>query len=193
MTKIAFLDLETTGLDPLRHTITEVGLILPEGEEIQAWIKLEQNELAEAEPQALKINHYYDRRIEAEDRENPDHKWTSVIALSHRREFALSLCEDLQDCILAGCNVKFDQQFLEIWMREQGVVPVWDYRVLDVPTYAAGVHNAITARVEDQIEPPFSTAKICNALGIESDEGLAHSALYDAQLGQRIWNEARSK
>lgn len=57
MTKLAFIDTETTGLDPDRHGIWEVALIIGEREHV--W-QFPIHETA-ADPFALKLNGYWDR------------------------------------------------------------------------------------------------------------------------------------
>ena len=56
---LAFIDTETTGLDPDRHSIWEVGLITPDGDEHLWQFPVEE---MSADPFALEIGRYWERR-----------------------------------------------------------------------------------------------------------------------------------
>lgn len=177
---IVFCDLETTGLDPNRHAIVEIALI--KGEEVyDKWIKLTVQELAVAESIALKVNQYWARVQDVEDDRVVDSGNFPRVYYS-RQEAAYDIAQFTDGCILAGNNVKFDQQFLEVWLRKHGACPTWDYHVLDVPTYAAGFLTASSASAK----PPFKSSFISQALRVpEPDE--AHTAMGDALWSKRIW------
>lgn len=182
---IVFCDLETTGLDPARHTICEIGLIKG-NETLDKFLELTPAEMKVADSAALKINRFFERRGpegglpygEVLERGGMEYK-------DLRQELALSVAIMTDGCILAGNNVKFDQQFLEAWLRRHGACPTWDYHVLDVPTFAAGVLYACGV----YIDPPYKSSKISSNLDIlEPDE--AHTALGDAQWAKRVYEVA---
>lgn len=189
--EIVFLDLETTGLDPDRHTITEIGLILPIYPlKLGYWVCLTDEEISVADTCALQVNHYQHRTLNRPGS-------LGLINHSNRGPAARRIAYLTDKSILAGCNVKFDQVFLEKWLRRHGACPTWDYHVLDVPTYVAGVlnerrrvllaqHKRGVKAPYDELKPPYTTKHICEALGLEMPEE-AHTALGDARLAKQMW------
>lgn len=193
MSGLVFLDLETTGLVyGSHHTITEIGMVLPDGKELAFWVALTPEELAAADPIALKINQYYSRAY-------GDRPGYRTIDIDNRHYWAKHLAVVTEGCVFAGNNVAFDVQWLALWMRQNGACPVWDYHVCDVPTYAAGVLNerrrSLLAENKrgvkasyPHIDPPFKSKMISDALGVKEPEGAeAHSAIADARWSQSIW------
>jgi hypothetical protein len=59
VTALVFVDTETTGLDPDRHEVYEIGLIDGNGAELHLWIS--DAPLQTADPIALRIGRYYER------------------------------------------------------------------------------------------------------------------------------------
>lgn len=201
MTDIVFLDLETTGVRPEIHAIIEIGMVLPPDRTSAAidpdweiWIQLTEEELGNADSDALKVNGY--NRIARkrdykyyEESSSGDVTYRQTVRFNNRHSLALDIAEHLDGALLAGNNVKFDQQFLELWLRRHGACPTWDYRVLDVPTYAAGVWNGMRAPDEVLIKPPFSSAKVAKAFNVPEPEE-AHTALGDALWAKRLYEAA---
>lgn len=170
---IVFTDIETTGLDPQRHTITEIAMIKGDIERCCA-IELWPNELAEADSMALSINGHYKLNRYSESK---------FVPAKDRMSLALEIAVWTDGCILAGNNVKFDQQFLEAWLRNQGQCPSWNYHVLDVPTFAAGVWGLT--------DVPFTSRKVSELFDVPEPQGAeAHTALADAMWSKRLWEEA---
>lgn len=198
---IVYLDLETTGVEYWRHTIFEIGLIFPGGREYEIWIQPTADELAIADTNALRVNNY--NRLFQDRESGPWHSIEGGIDSyivrdsDRKRGLAAMLARKLDSVLLAGCNVKFDQEFLEAWLRRYGACPTWDYHVLDIPTYAAGVYNAKTRHVKKGaslglIPPPFSTRKLGEAFKIPEPEE-AHTALGDARWGKQLYEAAVSE
>lgn len=185
---IVFTDIETTGLDPNRHAITEIAMIREDKEELVAWIELNEQELKVAESVALKINGYYERVeessfIPAKDVISTDKsEWTNP-----RQELADRIARLTAGCVLAGNNIKFDQQFLEVWLRKHGACPVWDYHVLDVPTFAAGVAQARGHR----LDPPYKSGKVSKVFDV-SEPDVVHTARGDAVWSKQLYERAMS-
>lgn len=188
MKKLVFVDIETTGLDPIDHDIIEIGLIEEDGKECSWWIELFPAELSVATSQALTINHYYERKKNSGSYESKDRLHVVIRATREEREkFARKFATLTDGCVLAGFNVKFDQQFLELWLRRSGAAPTWNYHVLDVATYAAGV----AAGVGYYVPPPYGSRSTAELLQMPpQDETEQHTALGDARYSLAMWKRA---
>lgn len=179
---VVFVDTETTGLDPNRHTLWEVAII--EGEsEFLFQRELTPQELADADPQALWVNRYYQRQRSVLD----------------RRDMAKMIAEALAGKVLAGIGPWFDARFLQSFLRRNGQALVIDHRLVDCKTLAVGalLNDGVTRSAEEREardrlqEPPFETRDVATALGI--DRGEAHTALADARLAQKFYEFAMGR
>lgn len=155
----AFLDIETTGLDPVVHDALEVAYILePEGEIVNVSLPFVQEN---ADPKALEINGWGKRPF---------------APFMPPKGFALKLQHDLKDRIIIGNNVQFDMGFLREFLRKQGVGgPTWYYNVVDIKAIAGGACGKL---------PPWDTAELCELIGTDPpDATVVHTA-----LGDTVWN-----
>lgn len=157
----AFIDIETTGLNLIKHEIIEIGCVLTNAElevieEFELKIKPENIEVAD--PVALKINHY-----------NPDN-WQAAQSLAESMKI-LSL--KVKDCIMVGQNVAFDSGFLEYAFAQTGISNTMHYHKLDTISLAwAKLHS------RPDIEH-FSLRELCKHFEIKNDQ--AHTGLGDAR------------
>src|SRR5690606_34858754 len=117
---IVFVDCETTGLDPGRHEIWELALIVDDEEHV--WTM--DVDLSKADPDALRVGRYYERERER-GAGIPFEVATEVWYLTTNRA-------------LVGINPAFDAAFLTRFLRSHGCVPKWHYHVIDVKAVAAG-------------------------------------------------------
>lgn len=214
MSGVCFVDTETTGLDPDRHAIWEVGLITPNGDQ-HVW----QFPVAEieADPFALDIGQWWDRRW------GTDNDVPAINALydahtdkSRRKNFPADgraikpgkdWCRHFQRLTaglhLAGAVVSFDEERLRRLLRSQGVLPRWHYHLIDVEALAAGyVVGQFTAIQEcgsnpdadgpTQEEamraiPPWNSNDLSRAVGVDPDDFDRHTALGDARWAKAIY------
>ena len=106
--KLAFIDLETTGLSPKKHEILEIGYILAEqvpqegrGPVLRILetfdTKVAPERIGEADPTALKINGYNEEG------------WRGAMPLEKALRY---LAEKTSGAIVVGHNVDFDLGFL---------------------------------------------------------------------------------
>ncbi len=161
MRPLAFVDVETTGLDPQRHEIIELAVLRVEAStlrlEAAQHVRVRPARIADADPEALRLNGY-----------SPD-TWHDAVSVSD----ALRLAKPLFDgALIAGHNVGFDRAFLDAAWRSTAIAPPsMDHHVLDTATLAVPllVAGAI---------PSLSLAPICKCLGIDVAD--PHRALADA-------------
>jgi DNA polymerase III epsilon subunit-like protein len=134
--KIAFIDTETTGLDPLIHEPWEVAVILrtPAGDAERVW-RIEPD-LSTADAQALEINRYRERTSA------PEWRWDD------RKTAIEEMYGALTGAVLVGSNPPFDAGMLASLFGAHYMNPTpWPYRVLDVATLAAGYRYGLGARL----------------------------------------------
>jgi oligoribonuclease (3'-5' exoribonuclease) len=149
MTDVCFVDCETTGLEPDRHAIWEVGLITPYGDEhVWQFPIVEVN----ADPFALDIGQWWDRRW-SDDNDVPllDAVYNAHTDKARRKNFPTqgravppnaTWCRHFRDLVgtshLCGAVVSFDEERLRRLLRSMGVLPRWHYHLIDVEALAAG-------------------------------------------------------
>lgn len=122
---LAITDVETTGLDPQKHEIVEIGLIVVNQntlqilDEFEAKVKPVHIELAN--PQALEVNGY----SEADWRDAKDLKSAMDV-----------YAQKTKDAIFLAHNVTFDWSFIFEAFKKSGVINSMDYHRIDLLTLA---------------------------------------------------------
>jgi DNA polymerase III epsilon subunit-like protein len=162
---IAFLDIETTGLNPLKHEILEVGIVLRDqdpgkaDEEIHFSLPID---LTKADERALEINGFTKRRAALQEIQAAPSEALQV------------LVQTLSDALVVGNNVQFDLRFIEQFLGEAP----WYYSPLDLKAYAAGKCG---------LPQPAST-KFVVELAATKVGKYAHTALADARWNVRVYD-----
>lgn len=169
-TGMAFIDVETTGLDPLEHELLEVAVILTQPDltiEAQFDSKVYPRHLDTALPEALELVGY------------SGEEWQDAPLVHEVLETLQSL---LEGRMLAGHNVAFDEAFLRAAWDEYGRRPQMDYHRLDTaslawPLWSLGLIEGV------------SLHQVCQYLGIEQPR--AHRALDDARASLEAARQLR--
>lgn len=164
--KIIFLDIETTGLDPLRHEILEVAGIERSADPTVADSTIHFarriNEWT-ADAKALEVNRYAERKEE-------------LRRLNLSDDVAKKRIEArFEGALIVGNNVQFDLRFIEIFLG--GKTP-WYYAPLDLKAYAAGMCG---------MTEPASTKFIAELADVPLTKD-AHSALADAWWNRNVYD-----
>jgi len=168
---LAFVDTETTGLDPDLHEIWEVGLIIDDRE----YVWQLPVDLGRADAVALRISHYHECR---------------GTFLTDLREFAEGFADLTRGRHLVGAVPSFDEERLRKLLRANGACPEWHYHLIDVEALAVGyLHgcNADHGRL-DTPKLPWRSDDLSRACGVEppgDDE--RHTALGDARWAKRLY------
>ncbi len=157
---LTVLDVETTGLDPADHRITEVGLI-----------RFEDGEVVEEYGQLVNP----ERPIPAESTEITGISDDDVRDKPTFDEIADEVHQRLQDVGLVAYNLSFDRSFLEMELEQCGY---------EWPDEAPTLDPLIFARqfFKDQHRKDLGT--VCDLLGISLEE--AHRATNDARVTGRV-------
>ena len=169
--KLAFVDLETTGLDPFRHEVTEIGIVLAEqradlfGKQYlellsEHEILLLPLHIETAEAKALEITKYFKR-----DRSKA----------VPQKEGLLQAAALLEGSIFVAQNVAFDWAFLQKAGNEYGVnfEKAVYYHKLDLASMALGKYYHIPELSK------FTLRELTVHFDVVNQD--AHSALADAR------------
>jgi DNA polymerase III epsilon subunit-like protein len=165
----AFLDIETTGLNLIKHEIIEIGCVVtnPELTVLEEFeLKIKPERIEDADPVSLKVNHY-----NVSD-------WKGAYPLDKAMKI-LSL--KVKDCIMVGQNVAFDSGFLEYAFTKTGIANSMHYHKLDTISLAwAKLHN------EPDLEH-FSLRELCLRFDIKNEN--AHTGLGDARATFELYKK----
>ncbi len=168
----AFVDIETTGLNLIKHEIIELGCVITDPslnviEEFE--IKMKPENIETADPVALKVNKYNE-----ED-------WKDAVSF---QEGMKVFSEKVKDCIMIGQNVAFDSGFIEYAFNKLDILNPMHYHKLDTISIAwAKMHN-------DPTLERFSLREMCERFGIKNDK--AHTGLSDARATYELYKKLMS-
>lgn len=181
MAPLAFVDCETTGLDPDRHQVWEVGLVLADSDELD---NVDEHvwhlpvHLRRADPMALRISGFRQRHGVRDEVINLD-------------VFAPQLAQLTDGAHLVGAVPSFDEERLRRILRAHGECPTWHYHLIDIEAMAVGwLHARGENRPPVDLSLPWESNELSRACGIEppSDDE-RHTALGDARWAYR-WYRA---
>lgn len=169
---LAFIDIETTGINVLEHEIIQVGCVLTDNnlnikEEFE--IKIKPQKIENADPIALKVNHYQEEN------------WQDAYS---EKEAMKILAKKLKDCIMVGQNVAFDAGFLEYVFAKNDLTNTMHYHKLDTISIAwAKLHG------EPDMDH-FSLREMCKRFDIKNEN--PHNALSDARATYELYKKLMS-
>lgn len=159
---LIIVDIETTSLDTAKALILEVAAInMTTGEELHFAPALPPSWLVRADPAALAINRYFERRLFDEELAKD---------VTHARY--ATLVEMLQGNTFGGSNPRFDAAILDRVLAGYNYATPWHHRLADLSAYTAGALGLHPA------DPP-GLDRCCGLLGVINDD--PHSALGDAR------------
>jgi hypothetical protein len=215
VTRLCFLDIETTGLDPDRHEVYEIALIRGDTSvienqptELHLWIS--DAPLATADPTALRIGRYYERWPYSKQYDqtlrlpmappNPSmDPWLSELPSPYiidGKTAAWIVAAATAGAHLVGAVPSFDAAFLDRLLRRHNLVPAWHYHLVDVEALAAGALAYLAASAlacsgeerDAKAVPPWDSSELSRAVGVEPDKVERHTALGDARWAKAIYD-----
>lgn len=190
---LAFLDTETTGLRPDIHTIWEIAWTTADHTEDgrlirrksrSMTVKLTGDELAAADPAALRIGRFAER-------------WSARTAVS-RWDAMMFLQQDLANIRLGGKNPhlvgavpSFDHAMLcSNWFGWPGYGEgLWHYHLIDVEALAVGHLSGWLDADDDRlpVNLPWNSDDLSRMFGVEPPTTERHTAAGDVDWALRLY------
>ena len=167
---IAITDVETTGLDPQKHEIVEIGLVLIDqetGEVIDTLdLKVKPEHIETADDVALKLNGYNET------------DWQDAVTILE----AIALYgKKAENAIFCSHNVTFDWSFILEAFKKAGQKNTLDYHRLDLFTL-------IWTKTRDSKIESFNLNRVAQFLGLP-EETLPHRAINGARTAHEIFKK----
>jgi len=174
---LAFIDLETTGLDPNKHEIIEIGCIVARQvsqngqgctlEKIEEFeIRVKPEHLETAEPEALRINGYNE---------------TDWVFASDLAQALKTLSDKTEGAMMIAHNLTFDWSFLEKAFAKTGVLNKMDFHRIDLLSVAfARLYH------ETKVDK-FSLRALTEYFGLTNER--AHTALADIRVSFEVYKK----
>lgn len=191
-TPIAFVDTETTHLDPRHGDAWEIAVIRREDGIDTEYLWQIRPDLDTADPEALAIGKYHERFAV------PD-GWDAIQAFATEPPWRLTLSEmlfDLQDAlanaVVVGSNPGFDIAFLTKLLQAHSRKLPWHYRPVDIAILAAGYlrgYDLSAGETSPELTLPYSSRALSRAVGVEPPgDDIAHTALGDAHWARDVYD-----
>lgn len=180
--KIAYIDLETTGLFAYRNGIHQIAMIL----EVDGEIVAEENFKCApfrddvVDMKALEVCGVSLEQIQSYPEPRSVFKQITSLLCKY-----VSKYDKTDKFHFVGYNAKFDEEFLRSFWRKNGDQYFGSFfwtPIIDVMTIL-GHH----LRSQRNVLPNFKLGTVCEALGIEADGDL-HDAMVDIKLTRQLYN-----
>lgn len=172
---LAFIDLETTGTNPYKHEIIEIGCLLARqtpvpdrGAKVEFIedfdFRVKPTHIATADPEALRINGYNE---------------SDWLFASDLKPALQTLVDKTADTIMIAQNITFDWSFLSRAFFEVGVEPKFHYHRIDL------MSMAFMKLYHLEAVQRFSLWALAEYFGVKQER--AHTALDDARVSYQIY------
>lgn len=173
MSRLVFLDTETTGLDPYMEQLFEIAVVEEDGTEHV--FRLEPHELVveNMHPKAVEVNRYHERTSA------PDWTWDDP----------LDVCEALNKLLggahIVGAVPDFDARFIRAKFAEWGMeAPRFHYHLIDIESMVVGY----LAGDGIEVPLPWDSEALSRLIGVEpADDEDRHTALGDARWVRHMY------
>ncbi|KKN00441.1 hypothetical protein LCGC14_1137750 [marine sediment metagenome] len=181
MSKIMYVDVETTGLEPSKHSIVQLaGIIeIDDVEKERFNLRMRPKEDTEIDPRALEIIGKTTEELMTYPHDIDVYPQLLLILHKYVNKF-----ERQDKMFFVAYNANFDMQFVRAWFEARGDVyfGAWFFfPPIDIMTIAANEMMEVRAEMTD-----FKLHTVCKKLGLEWDELAAHDAMYDIEKTMEI-------
>ena len=159
---LAFVDIETTGLDRDTHEIIEIGVVIARMKDGVLAVtdtldlKVIPQHLERADPIALRINGFTDA------------DWLFAVSIE---EAMKAFVEKTKGAVFLAHNITFDYPFIEKALKDSGLIHQMHFQKIDTLSLAFGLLH-----MSDDLGK-LSLKALCDQFGIDNKK--AHSAFAD--------------
>jgi DNA polymerase-3 subunit epsilon len=186
VSKLVFVDIETTGTDSKKHGIVQIsGMVEVDGSIKQDFdLKVAPFPEDEIDPAALEVIGRSEDDLWAGV--NPQAAHSSIVATLGRYVDKFNRMDKFD---IVGFGVTFDDQFLRDWFRMCGDIyygSFFRWPPIDVAVLAA--NKLIGKRGASD----FKLATVAEMFGIEVDRFRTHDAMYDIEITRELYQKVRS-
>lgn len=202
MTRLVFVDTETTGLDPERREIWELAAIVRDPGESDVEYEWQfRPTMVGAEPTGLRIGRYYQRSLmtgrgydEVLRTVHPDYPGvpvTDYMRLTVASSATAEIARLLDGAHLVGAVPWFDERSLQKLLAQNGQALTAHYHLIDIEAlmvgYLAGRARANLASPEVSLPwKPDDLSKACGVEPMSNDQ--RHTALGDARWARNVYD-----
>ena len=170
--RIALTDLETTGLNPLKHEIIELGCVIFDNETFEIYgnlnFKIKPEHIEDADPKALACNGY------------KEEDWEDSMTLRQALSFYAQATEG---CTFMAHNVTFDYSFI---VASFAKVDLTDS--LKLGKYKIDTMSVAWAKIPHDKVFSFSLKTLCIYLGIPPEPAI-HRAINGATCAYGVYKK----
>lgn len=193
--QVVFCDVETSGLDPERHEVWEVALIVDGAE----YVKLLRIDETKADLIALNIGGYHERHPYGRSYTKPASPRPPV---AKRDSVARTIANLTHGRHIVGAVPSFDAAFLTPLLAAEGFLPSWHYHLVDVEAlmvgHLMGTREARESADDWPVPPvglPWKSKELSRAVGVDPDqpEFAQHTALGDARWAKACFEAVIGK
>lgn len=174
MTRLVFLDTETTSLDRRKRQIWDIAYIIRDEthDDIERQFYLDPP-MKNADPMSLKIGGYWNRHPNW-TKKSPKGVVTAEYSVARR------VAQDLLNATIIGAVPSFDEETLYRFLRECGITGPWHYHLIDIESMAAGALRW---------QPPYNFDKVLAEFGLGYNKDERHTALGDARMVRDLYDK----
>ncbi len=169
---LAFVDIETTGLDYDKGEIIELGVIIARLKDSELTVvdqidlKITPKHIETADPVALRINGYNEA------------DWIFAVSIE---EALKQFVQKTEGAVFVAHNIVFDYGFIDANLKRYGIEAKYHYHKLDTLALAFGVLQ------NNDDMGKLSLRALCEKYGIENKK--AHSAYADAYATYEVFKK----
>jgi DNA polymerase III epsilon subunit-like protein len=204
VSRLVFVDTETTGLQPWHNEVWEIAVIdrkvIEHTDQPPQVVDTEhvfhiKPDLTKADATALRINRFYERtkpldeHTAAQSRAGghpiPGQGWDTATTA------ALTVARLLDGAHIVGAVPSFDAAFLGRFLHKFGQIATWHYHLIDVEALAVG--RLLAETLGPLYDPhltalPWDSDEISRALKVDVDPAARHTALGDARWARDLYD-----